>query len=79
MNIFSEIEDILQSVTYFAHLLSHVLMEGKATSNASPNIELGDSKFFVVFIYNVIYIIYSEGRMYKKYACWIRMGLIRRC
>lgn len=37
-------EDMLQSATYFAHLMANVLMEGKATSNASPNIELGDRK-----------------------------------
>ncbi|KFM62103.1 Huntingtin-interacting protein 1, partial [Stegodyphus mimosarum] len=37
-----DIEDILQSTTFFAHLLSNVLIEGKATSNASPNIEQGD-------------------------------------
>ncbi|XP_035220709.1 huntingtin-interacting protein 1-like [Stegodyphus dumicola] len=37
-----DIEGILQSTTFFAHLLSNVLIEGKATSNASPNIEQGD-------------------------------------
>lgn len=37
-------EDMLQSATYFSHLMANVLMEGKATSNASPNIELGDRK-----------------------------------
>ncbi|XP_015930383.1 huntingtin-interacting protein 1 [Parasteatoda tepidariorum] len=36
------VEDVIQSAVPFAHLLSNVLLEGKATSNASPNIELGD-------------------------------------
>ncbi|KAG8180177.1 hypothetical protein JTE90_020473 [Oedothorax gibbosus] len=36
------IEDILQSSMSFAHQLSNILIEGKATSNASPNIEQGD-------------------------------------
>ncbi|CAL1276978.1 unnamed protein product [Larinioides sclopetarius] len=37
-----DIEDILQSTMSFTHLLTNVIVEGKATSNASPNIELGD-------------------------------------
>ncbi|XP_055941623.1 huntingtin-interacting protein 1-like [Argiope bruennichi] len=37
-----DIEDILQSTMTFTHLLTNVIVEGKATSNASPNIELGD-------------------------------------
>lgn len=42
--IFTDMEDMLQSATYFSHLMANVLMEGKATSNASPNIELGHRK-----------------------------------
>ncbi|GIX91808.1 huntingtin-interacting protein 1 [Caerostris darwini] len=37
-----DIEDILQSTMSFTHKLTNILTEGKATSNASPNIELGD-------------------------------------
>ncbi|GFR31758.1 huntingtin-interacting protein 1 [Trichonephila clavata] len=37
-----DIEDVLQSTMSFVHLLTNVLTEGKATSNASPNIEQGD-------------------------------------
>ncbi|GFT58908.1 huntingtin-interacting protein 1 [Nephila pilipes] len=37
-----EVGDVLQSTMSFAHLLTNVLNEGKATSNASPNIEQGD-------------------------------------
>ncbi|GIY04451.1 huntingtin-interacting protein 1 [Caerostris extrusa] len=36
-----DIEDILQSTMSFTHKLTNILTEGKATSNASPNIELG--------------------------------------
>ncbi|GFY68064.1 huntingtin-interacting protein 1 [Trichonephila inaurata madagascariensis] len=37
-----DIKDVLQSTMSFVHLLTNVLTEGKATSNASPNIEQGD-------------------------------------
>lgn len=59
-------EDMLQSATYFAHLMANVLMEGKATSNASPNIELGDRK---LCLYLDIFFKKLKGFFLNFYLC----------
>ena len=39
------IDDLVENVTSVAHLVSNYLLQGKTTSNTSPDIEFGERKY----------------------------------